>query len=63
MAKLREHKTNDSLLLYMCEMGAGNHHVSGRFDQLNEVALEQAFLLKTQGMITSEPAAVANSQH
>ena len=56
VAKLREHKTNDSLLLYKCDMGAGHFSQSGRFDQLKEVALEHAFLLKTQGMLAAEPA-------
>jgi len=55
VAKLREHKTNDTLLLFKCDLGAGHFSQSGRFDILKEVALEQAFLLKTQNMISLEP--------
>lgn len=51
VAKLREHKTNDSLLLFKCDLGAGHFSQSGRFDALKEVALEHAFLLKTQNML------------
>ena len=54
MAKLREHKTNDSLLLFKCDLGAGHFSQSGRFDALKEVALEHAFLLKTQNMLQSK---------
>ena len=54
MAKLREHKTNDdTLLLFKCDLGAGHFSQSGRFDALKEVALEHAFLLKTQKMLAS----------
>lgn len=52
MAKLRELKrNNDTLLLFKCDMGAGHFSQSGRFDMLKEVALEFAFLLKTQKML------------
>lgn len=58
MAKLREHKTNtDTLLLFKCDLGAGHFSQSGRFDILKEVALEQAFLLKTQNMVHLESSA------
>lgn len=57
MAKLREHKlNNDTLLLLKCDLGAGHFSQSGRFDALKEVALEQAFLLKTQNMLHVSPS-------
>lgn len=58
VAKLREHKTDDRLLLLKTEMGAGHFSVTGRFERLKEVAFEYAFLLKTLGM-TNVPAAGA----
>lgn len=57
VAKLRATKTDNSLLLFKCEMGAGHFSQSGRFDRLKEVAIEYAFLLKTQGMASSKPVA------
>lgn len=60
VAKLRDHKTNETLLLLKCDLGAGHFSQSGRFDQLRDVALEQAFLLKTQKMLTAEPATMIN---
>lgn len=57
VAKLRASKTDGNLLLFKCEMGAGHFSQSGRFDRLKEVALEYAFLLKTQGMAGAQPAA------
>ncbi|KAH7293575.1 hypothetical protein KP509_28G031500 [Ceratopteris richardii] len=46
VAKLREHKTDDNVLLLKCEMGAGHFSKSGRFDKLEETALTYAFILK-----------------
>jgi oligopeptidase B len=43
VAKLRETKTTDSLLLFRTDMGAGHGGASGRFKRLEEIALEQAF--------------------
>lgn len=37
VAKLREHKTDDRLLLLKTEMGAGHFSVTGRFERLKEV--------------------------
>lgn len=54
VAKLREQKVGNSLLLFKCDMGAGHFSQSGRFDQLKDVALEQAFLLKMQGLTGAE---------
>ncbi len=55
VAKLRVQKTNDSPLLLRVNMGAGHGGASGRFDYLEEVAGDYAFLLDcTDGR---EPAA------
>jgi len=45
-AQLRESKTDDNLLLLKIHMDSGHAGASGRFDQLREVALEYAFILK-----------------
>ena len=45
VAKLRELKTDNRLLLFHCEMQAGHGGKSGRFERLKEIALEYAFLL------------------
>ena len=51
VAKLREKKTDDNLLLLKINMGAGHGGASGRFDRLREVAEVYAFGLKVMGMI------------
>lgn len=45
VARLRATKTNDTLLLLNVEMNAGHHGRSGRYDRLEDVALQYAFLL------------------
>ncbi|MCC5859414.1 MAG: S9 family peptidase [Ectothiorhodospiraceae bacterium] len=50
VAKLRELKTDDNLLLLRTNMNAGHGGASGRFDYLEEVAFRYAFLLKVFGM-------------
>ncbi len=50
VAKLREIKTNDNLLLLKTNMGAGHGGASGRFDRLKEVAFVYAFGLKVAGL-------------
>ncbi len=47
VAKLRVDKTDDNPLLLKTEMGAGHFSKSGRYDYLEEVALEYAFILDT----------------
>ncbi len=49
VAKLREYKTDDHLLLLDINMGAGHGGASGRFEALKEVAKEYAFLLDLEG--------------
>ena len=52
VARMRDAQLKEgNMLLLKCEMGAGHFSVSGRFERLKEVALEYAFLLKTQGML------------
>lgn len=46
VAKLRELKTDDNLLLLYTNMDAGHGGASGRFKQHRETAMEYAFLLK-----------------
>jgi oligopeptidase B len=50
VAKLRELKTNDNLLLFKTNMDAGHGGASGRFDYLKEVADEYAFIMKVYGL-------------
>ncbi len=45
VAKLRELKTNDNLLLFYTNMDAGHSGASGRFEIHKETAMEYAFLL------------------
>jgi oligopeptidase B len=49
VAKLREMKTDDNLLLLKTHMDSGHGGASGRFDSLKEVALVYAFGLKVTG--------------
>jgi oligopeptidase B len=50
VAKLRRLKTDDHLLLLKTEMGAGHFGPSGRYERFKELALEYAFLLKTNSL-------------
>lgn len=50
VAKLREYKTDDNLLLLKTNMGAGHRGKSGRFEGLREVAEEYAFILWQMGV-------------
>lgn len=52
VAKLRELKTDNHLLLLNTNMEAGHGGASGRFESLREVAKEYAFLLDLEGKIT-----------
>ena len=45
VAKLREMKTNDNILLLKTNMDFGHGGASGRFEQYKEIALEYAFIL------------------
>lgn len=48
VAKLRELKTDDNLLLLLTDMDAGHGGKSGRFKQYEDIALEYAFLLRVE---------------
>ncbi len=48
VAKLREYKTNDNLLLFKTDMDSGHSGASGRYDALKEVAIDFAFLLSLE---------------
>ena len=47
VAKLRACKSDDNPLLLKTEMGAGHFSKSGRYDYLEEIAFEYAFILDT----------------
>ncbi|MCH1918748.1 S9 family peptidase [Shewanella sp. A3A] len=46
VAKLRDYKTDDHLLLFKTDMESGHGGASGRFNGLHETAFEYAFFLK-----------------
>ena len=50
VAKLRDLKTDNNLLLLYTNMDAGHGGASGRFKQYKETAMEYAFLLKLAGI-------------
>jgi len=50
IAKLRSMKTDNNRLLLKVNMGAGHGGASGRYDSLNELAFEFAFILDVLGM-------------
>jgi oligopeptidase B len=45
VAKLRDLKTDDNLLLLYCNMDTGHGGASGRFEQYKETAMEYSFIL------------------
>ncbi|XP_019428333.1 PREDICTED: uncharacterized protein LOC109336282 isoform X2 [Lupinus angustifolius] len=46
VAKLRDIKTDDNILLFKCELGAGHFSKSGRFEKLQEDAFIYTFIFK-----------------
>jgi oligopeptidase B len=54
VAKLRDMKTDDNVLLLKTNMGAGHGGKSGRFERLRENAEEAAFILWQMGMVEQE---------
>jgi oligopeptidase B len=50
VAKLREYKTGNNLLLLHTNMDAGHGGASGRFEALKEVAMDYGFLLDMEGI-------------
>ncbi|KAK4841583.1 hypothetical protein QYF36_006925 [Acer negundo] len=51
VAKLRDMKTDDNILLFKCEFCAGHSSKSGRFEKLQEDAFTYTFILKALNMI------------
>ena len=49
-AKIRDMKTNDSIILLKTNMGAGHGGSSGRYDRLKEVAFDYAYALTQVGI-------------
>jgi oligopeptidase B len=50
LAKLRDMKTDDNILIMDCDMEAGHGGASGRFKRYRTTALEYAFLLNLEGI-------------
>lgn len=50
VAKLRDLKTDDNILLMDCDMEAGHGGASGRFKRYHTTALQYAFLLDLEGI-------------
>ena len=50
VAKLRDYKTDDNLLLLKTDMQAGHSGKTGRFQYLEDLALEYGFLLTLEGI-------------
>jgi len=50
VAKLRDTKTDDNILLFKTDMDAGHGGASGRFKSLRDVAFEYAFMLYLLGI-------------
>lgn len=50
VAKLRDLKTDNNVLLLKTNMEAGHGGASGRFEGLKEVALEYAFIFDLEGI-------------
>lgn len=50
IAKLRDYKTDDNLLMMRCNMDVGHGGASGRFQRYKETALEYAFLLDLENI-------------
>lgn len=51
VAKLRDHKTDNNMLVFKTDMDAGHGGASGRFKSLHEKALEMAFFI---GLLTQD---------
>jgi oligopeptidase B len=49
VARLRDRKADDNILLFKINMAAGHGGASGRYDFLREIALDHAFTLATLG--------------
>jgi len=61
VAKIRAMKTNDARIALVTRMSAGHFGVAGRFAELDEVALIQAFALDVLGMHRPEDAVAGDA--
>jgi len=50
VAKLREFKTDDNILMLKTDMAAGHSGKTGRFQYLEDVAFEYGFLMMLEGI-------------
>jgi oligopeptidase B len=50
VAKMRDLKTDDNMLLMHTNMEAGHGGASGRYERIKEIALEYAFILNLEGI-------------
>lgn len=50
VAKLRDHKTDDNVLLLHTNMDAGHGGAAGRYQRYREIAMEYAFLIDQAGL-------------
>ena len=50
VAKLRDMKTDDNILVMKCNMSAGHGGASGRFERLKTTALQYAFIIDLAGI-------------
>jgi oligopeptidase B len=55
VAKLREMKTDNNLLLLHTNITAGHGGASGRFRRFKEIALQYAFMLDQLGRVEKNP--------
>lgn len=55
VAKLRLNKTDNNMLLFKCDLGAGHFSQSGRFDALKELAIDYAFVIWCAGKLDAQP--------
>jgi oligopeptidase B len=51
VARLRELKTDDNPLLFVCKMVAGHGGASGRFDRYRDLAFDFSFILTQLGTV------------
>jgi len=51
VAKLRDMKTDENLLVMYCNMETGHGGASGRFERYRETAMEFAFLFQLEGIV------------
>jgi oligopeptidase B len=61
VAKLRRNKTDQNLLLFRTNMGAGHGGDSGRFGPVEQAAYMLAFLLDQAGMAPAKPPQTADA--